>query len=251
MDNQSIDEETYDLSKIKSFNAKEMPSSPFLIFLGKRRSGKSVLAEYLCHQLINESKVDCIFLFSKTDAGFDIIKDHEARFDTIDLLPNIVDNFKKYNEYNKIQPLKSKKIKLSCICIIDDFAIELKTKQFNILEYLSVNGRHCAYPPLNLTFMILAQSLTKIPRVVRLNCDVIFLNQISSMKELEMVTDENLFLLDSSRNGKKQGRDLYHKLVQSEDFQFIAVANYTQNSKTFEDYIFTYKAILDKNGKFK
>ena len=245
-----MEETTYHLDEIKDFRADKLPSSPFLIFLGKRRSGKSVLAEYLSLQLVNETRVDLVFLFSKTDAGFEtLVKDKKCRFTDIDNLPIIVDNFKLMNEYNKIAK-KSKQIRLSCLCIIDDFAIEMKTKGFNILETLSVNGRHCAYPPLNLTFMILAQSLTKIPRVVRLNCDVIFLNQIASMREMEMVTDENLFLLDSSRNGKKEGRELYHRLVQSEDFMFIAVCNFEQNCCKFGDYIYKYKARLDSKGKY-
>ena len=38
---------------IKNFDVEELPNSSFNIFLGKRRSGKSVLCEYLIKQMID------------------------------------------------------------------------------------------------------------------------------------------------------------------------------------------------------
>ncbi len=246
-----MDEDNKSLIKsINHFKVGDLPSSSFNVYLGKRRSGKTVLCEYLLSQLYYESMVDFIFLFSATNAGFDFI-DADCRFSDIDLLHNIINNYELYNEYNKLQPHKSKQIKLRTCVVIDDFAIDLKSKEFSLLEELSVLGRHKAYAPLSLSFHILAQSLTKIPRVVRLNCDIIFLNQIASMKEVEMVTDENLFILASSLEEKKKARQLYYDLVGSTDFQFLACCNYKQNCKKYSDYLFTYKAVLDKNGKVK
>lgn len=238
------------IKTIKKFDVKTMPPSSFNLYLGKRRSGKTILCEYLLSQLYYESLVDCIFLFSPTNAGFDFIE-ADCRFDNIDLLDNIINNYEIFNEYNKLQPHKSKQIKLRTAVVIDDCATDLKSKDFNILEELSVLGRHKAYPPLSLSFHILCQSLTKIPRVVRLNSDIIFMNQIASMKEVELVTDENLFILASSMDEKKKARQLYYDLVGEEDFQFIACCNYKQNCREYSDYIYTYKAILDKNGKVR
>ena len=126
--------------------------------------------------------------------------------------------------------------------VIDDMAIKLKSKQFNILENLAVNGRHFAYAPLSLHFCILSQSLTKIPRVVRLNSDMIFLNAIASSQEKEMVMDENFYLISSDIRGKRTGRKLYEKLVQEKDYQFIVIENYKQNIKNYKDYIKKYRA---------
>jgi len=128
--------------------------------------------------------------------------------------------------------------------IIDDMAIKLKTKEFNILENLAVNGRHLAYKPLSLHFCILSQSLTKIPRVVRLNCDQIFLNMIASSREKEMVMDENFYLIASDMAGKRLGRKLYEDLVMEKDYQFIVIENYKQNVRTYADYIKKYRAVL-------
>ena len=231
------------MDSIINFNVNELPNSSFNIFLGKRRSGKSVLAEYLVKQMIDDKKVNQVFLFSKTNAGFEgVVPDQEGRFQDIDNLEIIVDNYKLFNEYNKIQTNKKQKISLSTVIIIDDMAVDLKSKKFNILEELAVNGRHVAYPPLNLTFLILSQSLTKIPRVVRLNADNIFLNAIASEKERSMVLDENFYIIDGS--GKSEGRDLYQKIVTSEPFMFVVIENHKQNCTCYADYVKKYKAIL-------
>jgi len=233
-----------DVNNITKFKASEMPNSSFNIFLGKRRSGKSVLAEYLLKEMLENKMVNLCYLFSTTNAGFKMI-DNDSRFTEIDQLDTILENYRAMNSYNKVAKEKDK-FKIKTLIILDDCAIKLKSKEFNILETLSVNGRHFAYEPLSLHFFILCQSLTKIPRVVRLNVDNIFLNTIPSKIELEMVLMENFFILDSSRQATTEARQLYHKLVGTEDFQFIVVENWRQNVKVMADYIKTYKAILDK-----
>lgn len=230
---------------IPKFNIKELPDSSFNLFLGKRRSGKSVLCEYLIHELIEENLIDMVFLFSKTNAGFNIIKDKDCRFETIDKLHDLLDNYKMINEYNKIVG-KRDKIRIRTAIIIDDMAVELKSKSMNILEDLAVRGRHISYLPLSLHFFILCQSLTKVPRVVRLNVDTIFFNAIASMHELEMILDENFYIISSSRDGKKEGRRLYEELVKEKDFQFIGVLNYKQNCKFYHDYLRTCVADVSK-----
>ena len=128
------------LNDINNFNVSETPNSSFNIFLGKRRSGKSVLAEYFYEQLVKEKKIDIGFLFSETMAGFDSIEP-DNKFNDIKTLMNIIENFKKMNQYNKCVTSRDQ-IKLNVLVILDDLAIKLKTKEFNILEELSVNGRH-------------------------------------------------------------------------------------------------------------
>ena len=231
------------MEDIKSFNVDEVPNSSYNIFLGKRRSGKSVLCEYMVKEMIDKKMLDLVFLFSKTDAGFTTIQ-KDCRFDTIEPLHKIIENMKHINEYNK-DAKKSKKIKVRCMCIIDDMALQLKNKsECTILSSLATNGRHYAYEPCALHFCILSQSLTKIPRVCRLNCDCIFFNNIASAIELALLMDENFYLIDSSSKGKKEARKLYNDLVTSEDYIFVCVENHKQNIKKYQDYIKTYKAIL-------
>jgi len=242
---EQIDEVNDIVKTIKNFDVTELPNSSFNIFLGKRRSGKSVLAEYMIKQMIDAKMVNFVFLFSPTNAGFSFI-DNSCRFTEIDNLHNILENFKKMCSYNKIQNKKSLKFEYKCVIILDDMAVKLKTKEFNILDIISTNGRHYAKPPLSLSFMILSQSLTKISRVCRLNCDNIFLNSIPSKIELEMVLSENFFLLDSSRSACARARNLYHELVVKQDYQFLVLENWRQNVTMFSDYIKLYRAELDK-----
>jgi hypothetical protein len=227
---------------IKKFDVSELPNSSFNLFLGKRRSGKSVLCEYMINEMIKNKMLDLVFLFSKTDAGFDMI-DKTCRFSDIEILHKIIGNMRHINEYNK-DAKKSKQIKMRTMIVVDDMAVDLKKKSFNILEELAVNGRHLAYVPCSLHFCILSQSLTKIPRVVRLNSDIMFFNNISSSVELNLLLDENFYLIDGSISGKREGRKLYNNLVTSEDFVFVVIENHKQNVKEYVDYVKTYRAII-------
>jgi len=223
MESHLINDANNNIENITNFDVNDLPNSSFNIFLGKRRSGKSVLCEYLIYELIKNKKINIVLLYSNTDAGFEIIKDRECRFQSISGLQDVLDNYYLMNEYNKLQDKKRNKIELSTLIIIDDMAVDLKSKEFEIFEKLATNGRHIAYEPLNLTFCILCQALTKIPRVVRLNADNIFMNAIASETERSMILDENLYLLDGSRAGKNVGRKMYQELVTSEDFLFMCI----------------------------
>lgn len=225
---------------IENFDISELPNSSFSLVLGKRRSGKSYMCEDLVKKLVKSGDVQCVFLFSGTDAGFDFI-DKKSRFTDGSELQNIVDNHKRINDYNKVAPKKDQ-IKARSMVIIDDMAPMLKTKAFNILEELSVNGRHFAYPPACLHFMILCQSLTKIPRVVRLNADNIFMNTISSSGEREMIMDECLYILASDIKGKRAAKKLYHDIVASEPFLFMVIECHRQNVTKHSHYLKKYVA---------
>ena len=230
------------LSSIQDFNIVEgYVNSSFNIFLGKRRSGKSFLCEYFINQLQQNGLCDMVFVFSDTGAGFESVE-KENKFNDITVLNNIVENFKKMNKYNSVVSQKEK-IKLKVWIVIDDMAVKLKSREFNILEELSVNGRHVAYDPLSLSFCILSQSLTKISRCCRLNCDRIFLNSVASCHERDLVLDENFYLIKSDRQGKQEGRQLYHDLVSSAPFQFIVIENHKQNITEYKDYLKKFKAI--------
>ena len=231
-------------NRIEKYDVSTNPTSSFNIFLGKRRSGKSYLCEYFINQLKENKQLDFVYLLSETGAGFDNI-DPENKFTDITFLENLLENMKKANTLNKVVSKKDQ-IKMNVMVVIDDCAIKLKSKSFNILEEIAVNGRHFAYPPLSLHFCILCQSLTKIPRVIRLNCDNIFLNAIASAREKELVMDENMYLIDNSIKGKREARDIYQSVVLKEDYQFLVIENYKQNVKQYGDYLKSYKAIGKK-----
>jgi hypothetical protein len=161
------------------------------------------------------------------------------------MLGTIVDNYKMMNQYNDCCA-KSKQIKLNTVVIIDDMAQDLKDKNNKILVDLSVNGRHSAKfgDNFSLSFILLSQSLTLYPRTLRLNCDFIMFNALSSIVETEMILAENFYILGSSRKDKQKGRELYHKLVGYQDFGFCVILNFKQNIKEYNDYVKVYKAII-------
>lgn len=227
-------------SDIQKFDIDELPNSSFNLVLGKRRSGKSYMVEDLIKRLVAAGKIQQVFLFSGTDAGFDFIG-RENRFSEPQVLNNIVDNHTRINNYNKIAPKRDQISARSCI-IIDDLAPALKSREFNILETMAVNGRHIAYEPSCLHFFVLCQSLTKIPRVVRLNADCIWLNSIASSAERDMIMDENLYQLASDIKGKREAKQLYHDVVASEPFVFLCIECHRQNVTKYSDYLKKYRA---------
>lgn len=147
------------------------------------------------------------------------------------------------NDFNKIVDPPNR-FRVKTMVIIDDLVLKLKGKDFRILQDLAVNGRHVAYAPLSLQIVILAQNLTSIPRLVRNNLDYMMFNNLSSIRELELILDENMYIIDSSREGKKEARKLYNDLVKSENFLFIVIENHKQNVKTYGDYIKKYVATV-------
>jgi len=229
---------------IDCLDINELPRSFYGLILGRRRSGKTVLTEYLIKELYNAGRVNFCFLFSKTDSGFDFIP-REDRFNNLDMLYTIVDNYKMMNQYNDCCP-KNKQIKLNTVIVIDDMAQDLKDKNNKIIVDLAINGRHVAKygDNFSLSFILLSQSLTLYPRTLRLNCDFIMFNALSSIVETELILSENFYILGSSRKDKQQGRELYHKLVGYQDFGFCVILNFKQNIKEYNDYVKVYKAII-------
>ena len=242
-----MDEESVNIS---NFNVEDTPNSATIICLAKRRGGKSTIIEFLMNEMYEKGKIDQAFLLSGTNAGFECI-DKSHRLTNIDDVKEIVENYKLMNEFNKCCTKERDKFKVKTMIILDDLLLDLKSKNFNILESISTNGRHCAYVPLSLTFVILAQSLTKISRVVRLNTDIIMFNMISSMRELEILFDENMYLLDSSIMGKRKAKKIYNDTICKDDFQFLVIENFRQNVRTHDQYIKSFKADMTKKRKIK
>ena len=104
-------------NNILPFDVEDIPNSSFNVFLGRRRSGKSILVEYLLKQMVDKKMLDLVFLFSPTDSGFSMI-DKGSRFRDIDNLLIIVENFRLLTEYNKTKKKKKDKIRLRTFNLI-------------------------------------------------------------------------------------------------------------------------------------
>ena len=225
-----------------NFNIEELATSSFNLVISKRRAGKSYLIQDLVKKMAEKKMVDIAFLFSGTNAGFEEVCPPERRFTDLEPLHDILNNYKTFNQYNKQQTDEKKKIRFKACIIIDDLAVKLKSKEFNVLETIAVNGRHFSYEPLSLCFFVISQSLTKIPRVVRLQADTIIFNQIGSANELKLICDECLYLADSSLEGKKRARQFYHDIVNSQPYTFLVVENFRNNIRKMEDYLKSVRA---------
>jgi hypothetical protein len=229
------------MENIQYFNPKDFVGSHFTILCAKRRGGKSTLVGDFIDKQFENGDIDIAILFTGTDADFPMIK-KQFRYsaEEIDKLDDIVDNYTVMNEFNKIADEKDK-FKLKTIVILDDLALQYKSKEFaEKLSNLSVRGRHYSYSPLSLSFFIITQKICCLPTTCRCNADYIIFNNISSMTELDTVMNENMFLMDSSRDGKKIARNLYNDLVSSEPYLFVVCENHRSNIREYSDYIKKY-----------
>ena len=168
-------------------------------------------------------------------------------------LDYIIDNQVKIKTFNESQKKKENMYPSRVAVIIDDMAAGNGLKN-NTIESMAIRGRHYGESEFGLksngiNIFILSQSLTKISRTTRLNLDAFMLNNISSLKERDMVLDES-FYVNTSRKAKREGRDVFETLVKSKDFRFIVVNNFIQNKRKLSDYIMTYDAKYYKPFKF-
>ncbi len=235
------------MNDIQTFKVEDLPNSAFIVVNSRRRSGKSILVEFMVKKMKEAGMIDTAILYSKTGAGFKSIP-YQNRFDDVKTLPNLLNNMSHLNEYNKVLTQAGngdkKKVKLKMALVIDDFAVDLKQdKAFDFLTNLALNGRHISYPPMSIYIFLISQSLTKIPRAVRLQADVIIFSQIASRREQDLILDEAFYILDGSLQGRKEGRELYNNLATSEDYIFIVIENFREGKvKKYSDYIKVYKA---------
>lgn len=117
---------TYYMEAIQPFNVEELSNSSFNIILGKRRSGKTAIAESIINQVSKSKNLGCCFLFSPADAGFPMIP-REDRFTSLEPLDNIVENYGRMN-CNKVA-MKRDQFKIKTLIVLGDMACSLKDKQ--------------------------------------------------------------------------------------------------------------------------
>ena len=59
----------------------------------------------------------------------------------------------------------------------------------------------------------------------------------TSANEMNLVLDENLYLLDGSIKGKREARSYYQDLVVSKPFAFCCLENWRQNVTQLSDFV--------------
>ena len=122
---------------LSSLKCCDIPQDAFISVIAPRRSGKSTLVESLIHEYRKKHKVDAVFLFSKTDAGFYQIP-KQYRFRTLEPLNEIIDLQIKVKRFNQKQRKESDKISSKVIVILDDM-IDGNGEKVNVPSRLSLS----------------------------------------------------------------------------------------------------------------
>ena len=252
-DDFSDDEDTFEKSitkksgkvfNFKNFNVNSVPQNAFMIVIASRRSGKSHLITHFLEEYTKKNKVQGVFLFSKTNAGFDGIPSN-YRYNDLNILPSIIDTQMKVKKHN----LKAKKkdiIKSNIILILDDMVgsggMSADMRKNKLLNKLAVNGRHLSHDTnSNMMVILISQIFTGISPQIRLNTDFLFTTKLQARKERENII--NSFLsLNSGRQGLRESYEVFDSVVNKDDFNFIAIHTTHSNKKKFSDYIYNFKA---------
>jgi len=228
----------------KDFNVNTVNQNAFMIVIASRRSGKSHLITHFLEEYTKKNKVQGVFLFSKTNAGFDGIPSN-YRYQNLDVLPNIIDTQMKVKKHN-VKAKKKDIIKSNIILILDDMVgsggLGADMRKNKLLNKLAVNGRHLSHDTnSNMMVILISQIFTGISPQIRLNTDFLFTTKLQARKERENII--NSFLsLNSGRQGLRESYEVFDSVVNKDDFNFIAIHTTHSNKKKFSDYIYNFKA---------
>jgi len=232
------------IKNIKQFDVNQVPRNAFILTIASRRSGKSHLITHFLEQYTKKNKTDGIFLFTKTNAGFDGIPS-VYRFKELSVLEELIETqikVKKHNQYAK----KKDKIKSNIIIILDDMVgsggMSAEMRKNPLLNKLAVNGRHLSSgDDSNMMVILISQIFTGISPQIRLNTDFVFTTKLQARRERENIV--NSFLsLNSGRKGLAESYFVFDQVVNHDDFNFIAINTTKQNKKSYFDYVFHFKA---------
>ena len=243
------------LADITGFDPHSLPNNFMALLVASRRSGKSVLTEYLLKELQKQKRFTHVFLVSPSDAGFkpDIPKKYRSK--DVKAIRWIMNKQIEVADYNRKQEKAKTRVKQR-ICIVCDDAGHLDELHKNQdLKELAMVGRHIGHPTSDpqdgngISVFVLTQSLTAVSPKVRRNMDIVFINNIASAKELDTCCDEAGFYSNAGARNKHEARDMFHELVRGEPYRFLAIENHIANKNHIADYVRTVDADIDYKHK--
>ena len=232
---------------LSSLKCCDIPQDAFISVIAPRRSGKSTLVESLIHEYRKKHKVDAVFLFSKTDAGFYQIP-KQYRFRTLEPLNEIIDLQIKVKRFNQKQRKESDKISSKVIVILDDMIDgNGEMRKNKLLTKLSSMGRHIGYKKEHndmknngIMVILISQIFTGLNPTMRRNCDYVFFTKIPSRIERKAIVEEYL-TLKTGRFGLREAYNVYDA-VNKNDYQFLCICANKSNKYKYCDYVSTYIA---------
>lgn len=236
--------------KIKKFNPNQLTQDGFIAIIASRRTGKSCLCESLIHEYRKKHKVDAVFLYSKTGAGFYQIP-QSFRFRSLDTLHELINTQIKVKKFNQKQKSDKSKISSKVIVIIDDMIDGSNgLRNSKLLTKLSTMGRHIAYKKEHndlegngIMTILISQIYTGLNPTMRQNCDWVFFSKTANREQRRRFVEENL-TLNTGKNGLKEAYNLFD-VVNNEDYRFLAINTTHSNKYDYDDYVYTYKAKIN------
>jgi len=225
------------MNELIQFDLNDVPDNPSICLVGKRRSGKNVLARDLCYNYFRGQKIKNVFLFSPTAEiatnSYDFVP-LEYRYSIVDV--DIINRILKRQEYLIRNNPKGNH---GILLLFDDIAYSNNYAQKQIIDKLFICARHFQVS-LICNFQYLKTDLT---RSIKDNTDLIFVFNQSNIDNKKIINEQFLSVSDN----KQDGMDLINKYATG--FQTLTILN-TMNTNNFSDFCFYYEAdIIDK--KFK
>lgn len=226
---------------IKEFDMHKIGKDKIVLFIGKRHTGKSMLAkDYLYHNqdIPIGTCVSPTDEYNKTFA--DIMPSmfiHEEF--TPELLEKFIHRQKVITKRKKNDP-EYRDIDNRAFLIFDDCLYDAKSwVNDKNMRFIFMNGRH-----VGITFLLTMQYLLGIPPNLRAQCDFIFI-----CKETKTAIKRKLYEYYA---GMFPSFDMFNQVLKecTKDYGCLVIDN-TTTSDRLEDQVFWYKADIDALKNFK
>jgi hypothetical protein len=232
---------------LKRFKMEWIQPNKILLFIGKRNTGKSVLAvDYLYY---NQDIPFCTCISPTDDLNLTFRPHIPSRFIFDSYTPKLIENFvlrqkaitKKLVNANagKGDP-RYKNIDPRGILIMDDLLADApKWKKDPYIQWIFMNGRHA-----HITLILTMQYQMGIPPELRANADYIFI-----CKEVKRAELDKLFKYYA---GVFASFDMFRQVLDqvTRNYGCLVIDN-TSNSDKLQDQVYVYRATLHSKDSFK
>ena len=233
----------------KRFDPNSLPLNFQMSIVLQRRGAKTTAVESMLEEFKKQNRFTHYFLISQTLSGFVNQIPETYRFTNTEVLPPVIKRQQEITKFNKKQKNKDKMKKSNILFILDDIIGDGKDVKNSVyLRKLAVQGRHItAGDPLEneTSIIIITQSLTAIPRVIRLQNDATITGRVSSKPERKMYVEE-FSTLKTDREGMKEAYSTIDNIVLSHPYRLAVSLNYKPNKRVYTDFIEYYDGNLDK-----
>lgn len=225
----------------QQFNPYDIPQSSVNLVVAARRSGKSVLINYILQMLQKKNTYTHIFLISASDASF---KGIPKRFRSRHLggLQWIVDKSREIGKHNKKLKKQSEMHHNRVAVVLDDLGHLGDLHKSDLLREIAMVGRHIGHPTgdklktNSFSLYLLTQSLTSVSPAFRRNTDNVFINNIASANELNACLEESGFYNFCGLERRRDARQMFQAMIREKPYRFIAIENWRQPKQDVHDY---------------